>query len=359
MTVQRGAMSIALNDPTYAPRESNGLAERVASTFIDDRRDFPFVKLMILLSVVIVPTGLWLYWPGQFRWWRAAVHLGLVIYFLGPYVLMLHNTSHRRLFKRRWNWMNYFIPWVLGPFFGESPETYFAHHVGMHHTENNLGGDLSSTLPFQRDSLVDFLRYFFRFFFGGIVQLTRYFHRKRRRALMVRCGIGEASFFVLVIGLSLVEWRATLVVFVLPFIITRFAMMAGNWAQHAFVDAASPANNYRNSITCINCAYNRRCFNDGYHIGHHLKSTRHWTEMPDELSRNIDTYAAEGAFVFAGVDFFGVWFLLMGKRYDLLAKHFVPLGGSRPSTHEIVTLLRSRTQWKGLAKPTEGLALPS
>jgi hypothetical protein len=122
-------------------------------------------------------------------------------------------------------------------------------------------------------------------------------------------------------------------------------MLAGNWGQHAFVDEASPANNYRNSITCINSGYNRRCFNDGYHIGHHLKSTRHWTEMPGEFTRNVGTYAAENAIVFTGIDFFVVWVFLMLKRYDWLAQRMVPLGNSQPSLEESVALLRRRTQW--------------
>jgi len=134
-------------------------------------------------------------------------------------------------------------------------------------------------------------------------------------------------------------------VLVLPFVITRFAMMAGNWAQHAFIDAAAPGNCYRNSITCINSSYNRRCFNDGYHIGHHLKSTRHWTEMPVEFAGNVETYAAERAIVFEGLDFFGVWLLLMLRRYDSLARRMVALGDASPSLEERIALLRSRTQW--------------
>jgi fatty acid desaturase len=338
-------MGIVLSDPTYTRPETLGFGERLASRFIQDPRDVPFLKVMAIQTATVISTGVALFIPGAFRWWLAGVHVALVIYFLGPYVLMLHNTSHRRLFKPAWGWLNLYIPWVLGPFFGESPETYFAHHVGMHHAENNLEDDLSSTLPYQRDSFVDFLRYFLSFFFAGIFQLTRYFARKRRRALMIRCLVGEIVFFAGVIALLFASWRATLVVFVLPFVVTRFAMMAGNWAQHAFIDEASPANNYRNSITCINSTYNRRCFNDGYHIGHHLKATRHWTEMPEELSRNLSTYEAERAVVFHGIDFFGVWLCLMAGRYDWLARRFVSLGEARPSTEEIIALLRSRTQW--------------
>ncbi|MDP9037449.1 MAG: fatty acid desaturase [Myxococcota bacterium] len=342
-------MGIALHDPTYCAPATPGVLERLVTRFIYDRRDLPFVKLMGLLAIIIVPTGAVLFSPvlaGTLFWALAGVHVALVIYFLGPYVLMLHNTSHRRLFRRPWAWMNVFIPTVLGPFFGQSPETYFAHHVGMHHPENNLEDDLSTTLPYQRDSFLDFMRYFLRFFFGGIFELTRYFGRKKRRALMVRCAAGELFFWVAVLALSVCSWRATLVVFIAPLVITRFAMMAGNWAQHAFVDESSPANSYRNSITCINCSYNRRCFNDGYHIGHHLKSTRHWTEMPGELAENLGTYESQGAVLFAGIDFFGVWFCLMLRRYDWLARRFVSLGETRPSTDEIVALLQSRTRWK-------------
>ena len=196
-----------------------------------------------------------------------------------------------------------------------------------------------------RDSVAAFLRYFLRFFFCVIFEMTGYFRRKRRRALMVRFLAGEALFAAAVTGLMLVNARATLVVFVVPFVLTRFLMMAGNWGQHAFVDRAAPENCYRNSITCINTGYNARCFNDGYHIGHHLKPTRHWTEMPQDFWRHIQVYQAEGALVFTGIDFFGVWLLLMFKRYDRLAAHVVTLGGARPATADIVTLLRSRTGW--------------
>jgi fatty acid desaturase len=241
--------------------------------------------------------------------------------------------------------LNNVIPWLLGPFFGESPETYFAHHVGMHHLENNLEPDLSTTLPYRRDSFVGFMRYFLRFFFIGLIELSLYFARKGRRTLMWRCILGELAFFALCAGLCTINARATVVVFITPFVVVRFAMMAGNWAQHAFIDRETPENNYRNSITCINATYNRRCFNDGYHISHHLKASRHWTEHPKEFTDNLAKYAAERAIVFEGIDFFGVWVCLMLKRYDWLAARLVPLDDAPLSTDQAIALMRSRTEW--------------
>jgi fatty acid desaturase len=336
-------MALVLSDPIYQAPATESRVEVVAERFIHDRRDVPFLRLMAVISLTVVPTGVLLFVPGQFRWWLAAVHLALVVYFLGPFVLMLHNTSHRRLFRRPWSWMNQYIPWVLGPFFGESPETYFAHHVGMHHPENNLDDDLSSTMRYQRDSVLGFLHYFLTFFFGVLLQLISYLRRKGRRSLMIRCTVGELLSAGAMVGLCFYDWRPTVCVLVAPFAVTRFAMMAGNWAQHAFIDAASPENCYRNSITCINSSYNRRCFNDGYHIGHHIKQTRHWTEMPDDFRRNVAKYEEEKALVFEGVDFFVVWLWLMLGRYDWLARRYVHLGATRPPEDEIIGLLRQRT----------------
>ena len=176
----------------------------------------------------------------------------------------------------------------------------------------------------------------------GLYDLVRYLGRKRRTKLRTKMLVGELGFMLVSALLLWVSWRATLVVFIIPVFAVRFLMMAGNWGQHAFVDASAPESAYKNSITCLAERYNRRCFNDGYHIGHHVKATRHWTEMPHDFESNRATYAREGAIVFEGIDFFLVWALLMLGNYRGLARHYVPLDGRTPSEDEIIALLRSR-----------------
>ncbi|MEM9024877.1 MAG: fatty acid desaturase, partial [Bacteroidota bacterium] len=186
--------------------------------------------------------------------------------------------------------------------------------------------------------------YFLSFLFRGVIDVTNYFRKRKLNQFFRRFLRGEFSFLLICFALYFVHWQAMVVVFVIPFVYIRFGMMAGNWGQHAFIDADDPANNYRNSINCINCTYNRQCFNDGYHIGHHLKPTLHWTELPQDFLKNRQEYAANGAIVFEGLDFFQVWFLLMTKRYDVLAKRFVDLSGDAPSQESIIELLKSRTR---------------
>ena len=120
-------------------------------------------------------------------------------------------------------------------------------------------------------------------------------------------------------------------------------MMAGNWAQHAFIDPNNPANIFTNSITCINTPYNKKCFNDGYHIGHHLRPSLHWTEMPNDFLHNIEKYKQNEAVVFTDLDYFQIWFLLMIKNYKLLSKKFVPLTEDNASAEDIQRFLKSRT----------------
>lgn len=339
------ATTLVITDPTYRPKSRLGILDRAGLKLINDPRDLPFIRLQLLLTFTVIPFAVLFYIPSLFTWWLAPVYLGLVLgIFLGPFILMLHNTSHRTLFKPGYSWMRHYIPWILSPFFGQTPETYYTHHIGMHHPENNMDDDLSCTMRFQRDSLRDFMRYLGRFYLIGPLELAIYLRKKGRRRLFVRTVIGEYGGLLVIAALLWFNWQATLVVFVLPIVFARFAMMAGNWAQHAFIDAADPENCYRNSITCINTLYNRRCFNDGYHIGHHLKANRHWTEMPVEFQANKEMYAREGAIVFEGVDFFQVWFLLMIKRYDILAKRYVNLDGVKPGKEEIMRLLRQRTE---------------
>ncbi len=328
-----------------SPRVETTL-DRILATLINDERDLPFVYLILqCLAVALMGIGLF-FVPAQHFWYAAPIYWVIVAFgVLDRFILMLHCTSHRTLFKKERAWMNQIIPWVIGPFMGESPETYFAHHMGMHHPENNLPEDLSSTMKYQRDSLAGWLTYYVDFLFFGLARLVGYHKRKHNPKLFLRTILGEGSFLLVAGALCMVNWRASMAVFLIPLVIVRFLMMAGNWGQHAFVDAADPGNPYKNSITCINSRYNRRAFNDGYHIHHHVKARTHWTELPAEFRDNLETYAREDAIVFEGVDFFMVWAYLMLGQWKTLAKHFVRIPGA-PERDEaaVIAFLKSRVQ---------------
>jgi len=139
----------------------------------------------------------------------------------------------------------------------------------------------------------------------------------------------------------LCELAATLVVFILPFIIFRLVAMAGNWVQHAFVSADQPENPYQNSVTCINVKFNHKCWNDGYHISHHIDPTMHWTDHPAFFLDHVDEFARHAPWCSRPQLPEHIRHAHAG-RYDLLAQHFVNVGDVHRNDEEVMVFLRSR-----------------
>ncbi len=331
-------MAIAITDPTAAPTYGPSRLHSWCVKALYDIRDEVFVRLTIKACGVMIPILALLLF--RFHWTVVIAYFAAWIWLLPQVILMLHNTMHRP-FVRRPRFFSNAHPYLMAAVFG-IPTGYMEHHVGMHHVENNLPPDLSSTMKFQRDNVLHFIAYFSRFFFLGVYEVPNYLSKRKRGTLARQMLIAEFCHWGLVGAACWVDWRGGLIGFALPLVVVRFLMMMGNWGQHAFIDANDPGNSLLNSITCINASYNHKAFNDGYHIGHHVKSNRHWTEMPQDFQANIATYARAGSIVFTGLDFFLVSLLLFTRQYKVLARRYVRLDGVERSDDDVVAFLKSR-----------------
>jgi len=344
----KSVSSLTLGDPVFSSAPVYTAIDRFWLRKIKDERDLPFVYLTLRITFIMLPVAVLLYMPfvTGWLWWSLAALYFIFnnFVFKGPFGLMLHCTSHRPFFNQKNAWLNYYLPWIISPFFGQTPETYASHHLAMHHRENNLEDDLSSTMHYQRDSFRHFLLYFGRFFFMVIPTLAWYFNERSLLKLRNRVIRGELAFFGMCPLLCLVSWQATVMVFLLPLLISRVIMMVGNWAQHSFIEESDPGNFYKNSITCINTPYNHKCWNDGYHISHHIQPAMHWTLHPEHLQTNLQVYATNKALIFEGIHFLHVWWYLMNKDYKKLAKRVVNIHGMFKSEEDIITLMKSRTR---------------
>lgn len=334
-----------ITDPVYVPKEKYTSYDKFWLRYINDPRDLPFIYLLTAIHILVIPVAVILYTPllEGWYWWLAYIPYFYIsqMYYKGRFGLMLHCISHRKLFRKGYTWIYHWIIWGVCPFFGHTPETYFVHHMAMHHVENNMHDDASSTLPYKRDSVWGFIQYVSRFLFLGFRDTFMYLFTKKRKKFYLRLTFGEMSFFLFCIGMCFVNLQATLWIFIIPFVFARIVMMLGNWAQHAFVDPNDPE---ENTINCINTKYNKVCWNDGYHAVHHLRPALHYTEIPGEFMKNKDKFAERKLFVFDGIHYLHIFVWLMTKRYDKLADNIVNINNMFSSKEEVMALMKERTR---------------
>ena len=337
-----------LSDPVYIPKEKFSLYDRLWLRVMNDKRDLPFIYLLTIIHLTVLPVAVILFTPllEGVWWWLVAVPYFYVsqLYFKGRFGLMFHCICHRKCFKKPHHWIHSYITWIVCPLFGHAPEGYFSHHMGMHHIENNMEDDTSSTMGYQRDSVRGFLSYFFKFLFVGVKNTILYLYHRKRKKLYMRFTFGEYVYLIFCIAMCFVNLKATLLVFIVPLLFARLVMMLGNWTQHSFIDSNSPENLYTSSINCINTKYNTICWNDGYHIIHHLRPGMHYTEMPGEFLKRKDEFAQNKAIVFDGIHYLHIFIYLLTKRYDKLADNLVNINNMFTSREEAINIMKSRTK---------------
>ncbi|KAK4663888.1 uncharacterized protein QC763_501910 [Podospora pseudopauciseta] len=310
--------------------DKNVVAPYIASArrIVRHETDVVMATHLILYFSTSVPSAIWLFY--NFTYLHGVLHFLMQAWYTGSYTLMRHQHIHQngvltkdsslvRLFDM-------YFPYVTDPLMGHTWNSYYYHHVKHHHVEGNGPDDLSSTLRYQRDDLFHFLHYLGRFFFFVWLDLPLYFFRKGQTVNGARILFWELFNYFSLFILYQLHSKATTFVFLLPLLLMRLGLMVGNWGQHAFVDPDEPDSDFRSSITLIDVASNRYCFNDGYHTSHHLNPRRHWREHPIAFLQQKRKYAEEKALVFHNIDYLMITVKLLQKDYDHLARCLVPIG---------------------------------
>jgi fatty acid desaturase len=339
----------ALTDPRQpaAPNAFHRLADRLVKGRLVDPRDVILTRTAAEVLCLVLPATIALFWLPT---WSLAllgpVYIAAVFkLYGGRIVLGLHAVTHRPLFKRDRRWMDRVWTHLMPLFIGMPPFAYYAHHRMMHHRENNGDSDLSGTSEYQRDNLLHFIHYWARFAILGYYHTTSWLIRRGHRKVAIGMLAWSAvGYSIVALGLVL-NPVATVFAFVLPYLMLRFFLMAGNWTEHAFVDAADPVNSYRNSTCLLNTPYNHNAYNAGYHLIHHIVPGLHWADHPAYYEKNLERLKTEDSVVFSGIrNNQQIWFKLMTGDYEFLAHHLVDIGGRRPTLEGRVAFLKSRVQ---------------
>jgi len=316
------------------------ILKKLSDEVLIDKRDHLLLQTLIKSFVIIFPSGIYMLFT-EFNILKSFLYLSfLVCPLMIPYSNLIHVVIHKKMFKNEYKILEYIHYFVIGIFLGETPFTHYTHHIGMHHPENNYRNDLSSTMHYNRDSILDFVKYLFKFVVCAYTLLF-YLNRKKRKSFLVKTVLGEMSYIVITVAFLVFNPLQAITVFVLPLIILRIGMACTNWAQHAFLDKEDLFNNYKICTTIIDSDYNRKCFNDAFHIEHHSYPLTHWSNLEQKFIENSSKYIEHQSVVFHTLSYLQLFKLLMMKRYRKLASYYVDLSGDM-SEKEIIELLKVR-----------------
>lgn len=318
---------------------------RIATGIVRHPTDVVFITHILLYLFVNLPSAIWLFY--NFTYIHGVLHVAFTFWCTGAFTLMMHNHIHNNgVLSKGWAWLDLTFPYILEPLMGHTWDSYYYHHVKHHHVEGNGPDDLSSTIRYQRDDLLNFLHYFARFFFFIWLDLPLYFLRKNKPKLAARAFFSEVASMVFLYFMTFhINTKAAIFTLIIPFGLLRLGLMVGNWGQHALVDEIQPDSDFRSSITLIDVPSNRFCFNDGYHTAHHLNPRRHWRDQPLHFLQSKDAYREGRALVFHNIDYLMMTIKLLQKDYMHLAKCLVPIGDQiGMSQREIADMLRTKTR---------------
>lgn len=199
--------------------------------------------------------------------------------------IIAHNHMHRPVFRgRRWN---DFFQLLLMFGSGQPPTGIITAHNERHH------GQPDSEHDFVRTSLVRSRWNALNLIVFPILSIATMIREKpddlavwkSARPRLYRQAVLERSvFYGVMVLLAIIDWQATLLFLVIPWLLAQLMLVGVNLLQHQDCDTSSEYDHSRNVTGGL---INFFLLNNGFHTAHHLRPSMHWIRLPDFHRRHV------------------------------------------------------------------------
>lgn len=324
------------------------MTEALGQHFLADTRDMPVMHVLTKTVVTLIPLLFIQLWLGDFNVWLWATYM---LFMLGPgtfHYQHLFSASHIEGHRPK-GYFNKKVPKpfdrifenILGLFFGQLQEVVTQGHVRVHHVEDASYEDVQCVAHYNRSSAFDFAKFIGRenLLNNLGISLLDYFADHNRTASFKAVRTGVLIHLAVILGVAIIDWKIAVAYLVIPKLLFNIVTGGATFAQHAFYKP----DNIHDVLACTTTFIFKGDFlNEGYHMSHHQRCAVHWSDMPAFFETNKPLYREHDSVVFKDLDTLAVFFLLILKRFDVLAKHVVDLQGDR-SQEDIAAWLRMRS----------------
>lgn len=315
--------------------------------------DAYYVKAIIMNSVMMVPPVVALIWSGKINVFNVCYYIVSLMVIARLHEELDHCDIHNNFFTvrhlgqksgKRIVWLTgKYLRLFLNPVCSRIPHFYRAHHVYMHHVENNGVDDLQTTVFRDRTSFFDFCKHSLLLAVSNSfgIDLYLYFSKRKndneRRSLV----LGLATWLGMLGLIALYNPAASIVILVIHFL-GAVPGAINTYIWHGLVDLDDTENVYKNSVNSV--MGNDRLAVGSLHLRHHLKGGEHWTKQFAMSEEDKEICARNGAVLFHP---FPPNFLLKAlwtRRFELIADRMVRLEEPGRTPEEAIALVQARTR---------------
>lgn len=199
--------------------------------------------------------------------------------------VIAHNHMHQPIFHVRW-WNRVFQLFLMFGS-GQPPTGIITAHNERHHGNPDSEHDFVRTsLVSSRWNFVNLLVFPIRSIAAMVREKPSDLSRwKISRPQLYRQAVLERSiFYTTLLFLAIVDWHATLLFLVIPWLGAQLTLVGMNLLQHQDCDTASQYDHSRNVTGTV---MNWILLNNGFHTAHHLRPSLHWSLLPDFHLRHV------------------------------------------------------------------------